>query len=254
MDSKAEKRGVIQERFRVALKNRGLTQQELADISEASVRTLSRISSDGFISAATAEKIAPFLGVSDAFLRAKSDDPAPPPSDISIPVNLVSRSTADAEVTARLDTNKKIDIPVISMRTPACAGDGNGLDCLELEAEDVYMIDRDAFGILDEFHKPFGVFVDGDSMEEQGILDGEIAIVNPAEEVREGDIALISYKGQWSIKGVEFLPDRSIRLRAGKPQYERVVPADMVEDRYWFRIIGKVVFSQPPRKRPKRFV
>lgn len=192
--------------------------------------------------------IAKGLNTTKAYLLGETDNP----SALSPDGFMFASDTQ--EDTVRLDTNKKIEIPVISMRTPACAGDGNGLDCLELEAEEVYHIDRDAFSAIDDFHKPFGVYVEGDSMEEQGILDGEIAVVNPAEEVREGDIALISYKGQWSIKGVEFLPDKSIRLRAGKPQYERVVPAEIVEDRYWFRIIGKVVFSQPPRKRPKRFV
>ncbi len=184
-------------------------------------------------------RLATALQTSVWYLMGGGDDPSPP-TETSPPV--------------RLDTNEKMKIPVISMRTPACAGDGNGLDCLELEAEETYLIDRDAFNTIDEFHKPFGVYVDGDSMEEQGIFDGEIAIINPAEDVMEGDIALVSYKGQWSIKGIEFLPDGSIHLRAGKPQYERVVPAEMVEDGYWFKTIGKVVFVQPPRRRPKRFV
>lgn len=60
---------------------------------------------------------------------------------------------------------------------------------------EVYRIDRDAFGVLDEFHNPFGVCIEGDSMEEQGILDGEITIINPADDVNEGYTALVSYKG-----------------------------------------------------------
>lgn len=155
---------------------------------------------------------------------------------------------------ARLDTADKLVIPVISMRTPACAGDGNGLDCLDLEAEEMYPVDRSLFREYDDSHRPFAVFVEGDSMEEQGIDDGDIAVINPAEEIMDGDVALVSYKGQWSIKGISYMRDGSIRLRAGKPQYERTISSEEAHDENWFRIIGKVVASQPRLSPPKRFV
>lgn len=155
---------------------------------------------------------------------------------------------------ARLDSKEKMEIPVISMRTPACAGSGNGLDSIALEAEEIYLIDRDEISIIDDLHKPFGVYVEGDSMEEQDVHDGDIAVINPAEDVLDGDVALVSWKGMWSIKGIEYLPDGGIKLRAGKQQYERIIPADMAEDEQWFKILGKVVYSQPRGRRPRRFI
>jgi len=101
------------------------------------------------------------------------------------------------------DTTEKLSIPVISMRTPACAGDGNGIEVISLEADEWEDVDRSLFRTMDEFRKPFAVYVEGDSMEEMDIFEGERAVINPAEPPEDGECALISYKSRWSIKGVQ---------------------------------------------------
>lgn len=155
---------------------------------------------------------------------------------------------------ARVDTKEKLEIPVISMHFKVCAGTGNGLDYTDMEDGKRMLIDKDIIRTFDDTRTPFGVVVEGDSMSEQGIDDGSTVVVNPAEPVLDGDIALVAYKGQWSVKGIMYLHDGGIRLLAGKQQYERIVPQDAVDDDSWFRIIGKVVYVQPKGYLPQRFL
>lgn len=150
-----------------------------------------------------------------------------------------------------LDTRKKMVVAVVSMRMPACAGAGNGGICLE-DAESKTEVDMELFSAIDDIHRPFGVFVDGDSMEEIGICDGDVAFVNPAEMPEDGEVALVCYKDRLSIKGIRRNKDGSVSLMAGKPEYNMIVPADEADDENWFRVIGKVVLSRREQK-PKRF-
>ena len=149
-----------------------------------------------------------------------------------------------------LDVGKKMVIPVISMRMPACAGAGNGvfLD----EAEEEMEVDVSLFKQIDDMRRPFGVHVEGDSMEEMGVCDGDVAIINPSERPNDGEIALVCYRDRLSIKGIRRNKDGSVSLLAGKPEYNIVVPADEADDDHWFKILGTIVTSRSERK-PKRF-
>lgn len=151
-----------------------------------------------------------------------------------------------------LDMRNYLRVPIVSMRTPACAGGGNGLSGIDLEAEEWDLLERKSIVLFDDLRPPFGVYVEGDSMEEMDIPDGSVAYVNPAEEPRNGECALVVYRGQWSIKGVFINKDGSVTLRAGKPQYNLEIPADVAEDPMWFKIIGKVVEVKTTKK-PKSF-
>jgi hypothetical protein len=114
------------------------------------------------------------------------------------------------------------------------------------------VLGKKSIATYDDMRPPFGVYVEGDSMEEMDIPDGSVAYVNPAEEPQNGECALIVYRGQWSIKGVFINRDGSVTLRAGKPQYNLEIPADVAEDPMWFKIIGKVVEVKTSKK-PKSF-
>lgn len=245
-----EARGLVKANFKVALYQKGMTQKELVDATGLSMRTISRISTEGIISPVTAERIAPVLGVSDDYLRGKTKDPAH--TVPMIPAGTVVKAHTQG---ARLDTSEKMEIPVLSTMYKACAGDGNGLDHIdEMEVMGTILIDADIIHTFDDTKTPFAVIVDGDSMAEMGIHDGDTVVVNPAESVGAGDIALVSYRGQWSVKGVLRNRDGSVKLLAGKSQYEMVVPRDAAEDEDWFRVIGRVVHVQPRGFQPKRFL
>lgn len=96
--------------------------------------------------------------------------------------------------------------------------------------------------IRSEVQKPFAIKTEGDSMEGAGVLEGSIAIINPAEEVRSGEIALVCVDDSWLIKWVVYKPNGDIELCPANPNYQTIiVDKEYATDPSWFRIIGKVV-------------
>lgn len=194
-------------------------------------------------------KLGELVGVSRDTIRRWENGVSEP---VMEQIEKIQEATGHAYNGASLYRYRTRQIPVISMRTPACAGGGNGLDCIELDTERTTDVDDNLFTTFDESRKPFAVYVDGDSMEEMDICDGDIAVINPAEMPLDGECALISYKGRWSIKGIFWNRDGSVTLKAGKPQYDMVISKEEAEDENWFKVIGKVILSRSERK-PKRF-
>lgn len=146
-------------------------------------------------------------------------------------------------------------IPVLSAKTMACCGAGNGLYGVDFEVTEKIFIDRDIIKCRDDSRKPFAIRVEGDSMESAGFCDGDIAIINPAEEVRSGDSALICYNDTWSIKGVVYMPDGCVELRPANPEYRTLkIEKEYAEDPAWLVIVGKVVSIQPKAKTPRSVI
>lgn len=85
----------------------------------------------------------------------------------------------------------------------------------------------------------FAVQVQGDSMKDEGILDGDLVIVQPSETAQTGDlvVAYIGDEQEATVKRFHQKPDH-IELRPANPDYRPIrVPA---EDPY-FRLAGRVV-------------
>jgi phage repressor protein C with HTH and peptisase S24 domain len=104
---------------------------------------------------------------------------------------------------------------------------------------------------VDADKKPYGINVEGDSMVEAGIPDGADIAINPAEEVREGDSALVCFgqRGDWAVKWVHFHRDGSVELRSSTSQYPaKIFPCEDVENGF-LKVIGRVmcVISLPKR-------
>jgi repressor LexA len=81
----------------------------------------------------------------------------------------------------------------------------------------------------------FGLRVEGESMKGAGILDGDIVVVNPAVECREGDIVVALVGDEATVKRF-FNEGGRVRLQPENPDMEPLVvnPEEV-------RIIGKVV-------------
>ncbi len=60
--------------------------------------------------------------------------------------------------------------------------------------------------------------VEGDSMEEAGIFDGDIMVIDRALEPRDGAIAVCRVDGEYTVKFVEFHPDH-VMLIPANPAY-----------------------------------
>lgn len=236
----------VEEKLKECRERKGMTQQEVAEKSGYSRSSIINWERGLRTPDANVLKtLAHILGTTVAYLMGETDSFAPFDNEEKADINKNAKATP-------LNLKDYLRVPVITMRTPACAGEGNGLDYVELEAEEWDFLGKKSIATYDDMRPPFGVYVEGDSMEEMDIPDGSVAYVNPAEEPRNGECALIVYRGQWSIKGVFINRDGSVTLRAGKPQYNLEIPADVAEDPMWFKIIGKVVEVKTTKK-PKSF-
>lgn len=137
---------------------------------------------------------------------------------------------------------KFLEIPLLTMATAASCGAGNGLYGVIPESTENIFVEASTFKCLDETRKPFAIPIEGDSMTGAGLEEGANAVINPAEEVMNGDAALISCDGDWLIKWVVYNPDGSVDLRPANPNYSpRHIESAYASDPSWFSIIGKVV-------------
>jgi phage repressor protein C with HTH and peptisase S24 domain len=241
-------------RLKKARESSGKTQEELARFLERPVNTIYRWEAEIMEPRKVldlAHKVAPFLGISEEFLLGTSlnlmgetDEPAPQTQKKPEPVEPNLKNNI-------ISMGKWISIPVLGMETAACAGAGNGLCGVIPEAAEYILVDSEAIGPIDSNHPPFCVRVDGDSMEGAGIPDKSIVIINPAAEVRNGNVALVVYNDLWAIKWVFWHRDGRTELRSANPNYPPIIiDADAAADESWFRIVGPVV-GIPRMDKPK---
>ena len=153
---------------------------------------------------------------------------------------LIGEKGAEA-TSARI--KKMVDIPLLSIAAVASCGVGNGLYGVDMSTVETISITQSTFSTYSEDRKPFGITTEGNSMEGAGITEGSIAIINPAEEVRSGDMALVCLDDNWFIKWVIYKPNGEIELRSANSNYQPItVDKEYASDPSWFRIIGKVVW------------
>ena len=97
----------------------------------------------------------------------------------------------------------------------------------------------------------FAVVIEGDSMENARIPDKSVVVINPAEEIYDGDIVLIAFgiTTQIAIKWIFFKRDGSIELRAADPAYPPLIFTEEDVENDMVRILGKVmcVINKPKR-------
>lgn len=136
-----------------------------------------------------------------------------------------------------------VSVPLLEWPLSASCGNGNGMKYVDIsQSESKEPVSASVLSAIDNTRKPFAIRIDGDSMNGAGLVEGCIAIVNPAAEVRNGNIGLVFYNDSWLIKWVFYAPDGSVELRPANPNYQPIkVEAEYARDPDWFYVIGKVV-------------
>jgi len=84
----------------------------------------------------------------------------------------------------------------------------------------------------------FGVYANGDSMINAGIINGEILIFNKSDEVLPGDIVCACYDGSCYCKRYKLI-NNSIVLVSENPNYDPII----IDEAKGFTILGKLVYS-----------
>lgn len=75
----------------------------------------------------------------------------------------------------------------------------------------------------------------GDSMEEAGIEEGDILVIDRALEPRDGDIVVAFVNGEFTVKYLDISKKHKgiVRLRPGNPNYEPIVMKEGYELMIW---------------------
>ncbi len=129
-----------------------------------------------------------------------------------------------------------VEIPVISREHTACCGGGITAPDETSPPEETILISRRMLGSIDDLRPPYAERTDGSSMTSYGIPSESIVVINPGEEVRSGDVALVCLGGREAIKAVIFKPEE-IELHSDKKTLT-VTKDDF--DSGWFQILGKI--------------
>lgn len=228
-------------------------QEELASLIGVHTNTISRWENGSRSpDADTLQKLAQVLDTTTAYLLGEIDDPARP----GVAQPAVSRVTRLPESTIVLEPTNPMGwrkLPLLSRMTSACAGSGNGLAFADEEVESEQYFPAEIYGKFDPRHPPFLIHVEGDSMEDADIHDGAVAVINPAEEVYDGDAALVYWnRDQVAIKLVYWRPDGGVELHAANPKHSKVYTFSKDDrDEGNFTVKGKVMWSG---QRPRRMV
>jgi len=80
----------------------------------------------------------------------------------------------------------------------------------------------------------FSLIVKGDSMKDAGIFDGDYVIVKKNVEIKDGDIVVVFYNGEFTVKYIYKRKD-FIELKPANPDYKSII---IKENPF---ILGKVV-------------
>lgn len=149
---------------------------------------------------------------------------------------------------------KTITVPVLNMEMVASCGIGAGLYGVNATPNDAVYIDPSDIQHYDDLDPPFGLHIEGESMAGAGLDEGCIAVVNPADEVLSGEMALVVWNDNWFIKWVVWFPDGSVELRSANPAYAPIrIEKEYAEQREWFWVRGKVVSIIRKNKPPRAF-
>lgn len=184
------------------------------------------------------KKLALFFKCSVAYLMGETNDPAPldsPPGDTFPFKKLFERE-------------EWRQFPVLEPTAVACAGYGNGgMTTIYADAEEFIPLPASMVGTIsvDPGKYPFALRIEGDSMEDAGIVDGSYVLVNPAEEVYDGNPALVIFgrNSNCAVKWVYFHNDGGVELRSASLKYPpRAFSVEDIEEGL-FHIVGKVVWT-----------
>lgn len=134
-----------------------------------------------------------------------------------------------------------IYLPMSSI-TACC---GSGFDVFDnYSLDDSIAVNRRQVGTLRGDMVPFAVQTEGRSMEGFGIREGSIVIVNPAEEVCSGHVAMVIFDDKASIKKIYDTPDGKDLVSSNGQKYH--VTSEELSEGWVARICGRVMLVISP--------
>lgn len=215
---------------------KGIKQKTLAELTGIPVRTLSRIESTNRISYVNAKKIA------DKFNLSITDfDPIIDPAGDEKHIIDISSMTKWHD---RIDRDL-IPVRLLPREATACCGPGNNLREVIMDTDQEILASRDMLGSTFDDAKPiFAMHTEGDSMVFAGIPEHSIIIVNQAEEVHTGAVALVRVGDTVMVKRVVWRRDGGVDLLSDGETSSKISFDKEDIDSEWVVFCGKVTGVQ----------
>ena len=139
-------------------------------------------------------------------------------------------------------SGERVYVPMSSVT--ACCGSGFNV-FEEYNLRDAMAVNKKQVGILRSDMVPYAVQTEGRSMEGYGVREGSIVVINPAEDIFSGCVAMVIYDDKASIKKVYDTPDGK-NLISSSGQKIHVTHEELAEE-WGPRICGRVmVVISPP--------
>lgn len=197
---------------------------------------------------------ATFFNVSLDYLMGNTDDPERAVTEAEFAEAVAPKVNKNLNIDFVSSAGKPVRIPILDKSMSACCGVGfpNGTD-IYAQTEDYLDMPSAIVGAVssDPDKKPFFMFAEGDSMENAGIMDGFMILVNPIETIFDGDSALVEYgvAKNIAVKRVYWLDKCGVQIRSADGSgWKKDFTAEDFELGF-IRIIGKVVFTGLKPKR-----
>ena len=137
--------------------------------------------------------------------------------------------------------NSLVFVPKISVEyTAHCGGVGVAYgDVTDLDSLDFEVIAEQKLGPIDPYRPPFALSTDGTSMVDFGIPPDTTVIVNPAAEIKPGDIVLVEINGNPVIKKIYPRPGAGGKLLSSDGRALGYTEEDIEIE--FVRVRGKIV-------------
>ena len=127
-----------------------------------------------------------------------------------------------------LDQSIKLELPLFSSRVPAgFPSPGDDYIDQKLDLNELIRHPSDTFLVK----------VEGDSMINAGIYDGDILVVDRAMEAEDNKVVVVNLDGELTVKRLK-IKETSVFLLPDNPKYEPIEIRPLSE----FRIMGVVTF------------
>lgn len=227
----------VGERIRKARNAKKMSQEDLAEIVDVRRQTIGEYERGGDIPLSMLEKIAKVLDVdmTTFIMKEQYEDKL----DNKIDTKLITKRPETQTDLVKIRTKK---VPLLSREAVACCGKGNHLAEVVMETERTISVPEDSLGsVFDDMNPVFAMRVEGDSMEGAGIGNGAIIIVNPAEEVQTGNIALVRVDDALMVKRVLWKRDGSFELHSDGETKSIFTFSREDLNTGWVKFCGKVV-------------
>lgn len=235
----------IAKRIKFAREKSGLTQEKLAEMLGVDKNTVSRWETGNRgLPNKRLYQIAKILKINIESLITE-DDPTVLLEDNNIPPIKMDFPHSSGQI---------IKVPIFERAYSACCGSGfPNADQIYSCAEDFIDMPTNFIGQIspDPDKRPFMIYAEGDSMIHAGITDGSQLLINPAEEIYDGDSVLVEYghNKNIAVKRIYWLNGSGIEIRSANGDgWKRTFTLDDQKEGL-LRIIGKVVWYG---NKPKR--